>query len=64
MATPLLIFPFNGNALEALDALGTNVNNGALQLRPMELEGKEVMSYRGLPIRQLDAMLNTETRVQ
>lgn len=54
----------NSTILEALDALGTNVNNGALQLRPMELEGKEVMGYRGLPIRQLDAMLNTETRVQ
>lgn len=53
----------NATLIEALDALGTNTSNGALQLRPMELEGKEVTSWRGLPIRQLDAMLNTETRV-
>ena len=53
----------NATILEALDALGTNSNNAALQLRPAELEGKEINTWRGLPVRQLDALLNTETRV-
>lgn len=53
----------NATIIEALDALGTNSNNAALQLRPAELEGKEITTWRGLPVRQLDALLNTETRV-
>ena len=53
----------NAAVIEALDALGTNTANNALMLKPMELEGKEVLSWRQLPIRQLDAMLTTETRV-
>jgi hypothetical protein len=50
--------------IEALDALGTNSQNAALRLVPAELEGKEIVMWRGLPIRQLDALVNTETRVQ
>lgn len=53
----------NASVLEALDATQTNSNNTALRLMPMELEGQEVLSYRGIPIRQLDALLNTETVV-
>jgi hypothetical protein len=53
----------NRDVLAALDALGTDKNNGALQLRPMELEGMEVMSYRGIPIRETDALINAEQRV-
>lgn len=53
----------NATIIEALDALGTNSSNAALQLRPAELEGKEITTWRGLPVRQLDALLNTETRV-
>lgn len=53
----------NATVIEALDALQTNTTNTALMLKPMELEGKEVLSYRGIPIRQADALLNTETRV-
>jgi hypothetical protein len=53
----------NRDMIEALDALGTNSGNGALMIRPMELEGKEVMSYRGLPIRETDALINAESLV-
>jgi len=53
----------NRTVLEALDALGTNSSNGALQLRPMELEGKEVLSYRGIPIRETDSIINAESVV-
>jgi len=53
----------NRGVLEALDATGTNSSNGALMLKPMELEGRMVQSYRGIPIEVTDALLNTETRV-
>lgn len=53
----------NRDMLEALDALGTNSSNGALMLKPMELEGKEVLSYRGMPIRETDALINAEALV-
>jgi hypothetical protein len=53
----------NRTILEALDATGTNASNGALMLKPMELEGRVVQSYRGIPIEVTDALLNTETRV-
>ncbi len=53
----------NRATLAALDALQTNTSNGALQLRPMELEGRVVQSYRGIPIEVTDALLNTETVV-
>lgn len=53
----------NADVYEALDALSTNNSNTAFQLRPMELEGREVMTYRGMPIRKTDALLNTETLV-
>jgi hypothetical protein len=49
--------------LEALDATGTNASNGALMLKPMELEGQTVQSYRGIPIQVSDALLSTEARV-
>jgi hypothetical protein len=50
----------NRTVLEALDAAGTNSSNGALQLRPGELEGRPVQTYRGIPIEVTDAILNTE----
>jgi hypothetical protein len=55
----------NRDVLEALDALGTNDGNtdSFIRLRPIEIEGKEVLSYRGIPIRECDAILNTEARV-
>lgn len=53
----------NRTVLEALDATQTNSSNNALQLRPMELEGRTVDSYRGIPIEVTDAILNTESLV-
>ncbi len=55
----------NRDAIEALDGLATNggSTDSFVRLRPMELEGKEVMSYRGIPIRETDALLNTEARI-
>lgn len=53
----------NRGVLEALDATGTNASNGALMLKPMELEGRVVNSYRGIPIEVSDAILNTESAV-
>lgn len=55
----------NTDVLEALDALGTNSgsSDNFVRLRPVEIAGKEVMSYRGMPIRETDALLNTEARV-
>ena len=54
----------NRDVIEALDATSASASlNAALQLRPMELDGKEVLSYRGFPIRQTDQLLNTETEV-
>jgi hypothetical protein len=54
----------NADVYEALDALQTNgTANTALRLTPAELEGKEVMTYRGIPIRRTDALINTETVV-
>lgn len=54
----------NRTVYEALDAQLTSPSlNAALQLRRMELEGEEVESYRNIPIRVTDALLNTEARV-
>lgn len=56
----------NRDMLEALDALATptgTANATALQLRREELEGKEVLMYRGIPIRETDSILNSEARV-
>jgi hypothetical protein len=55
----------NRDVLEALDALGTNAgaSDNFVRLKPMEIQGKEVMTYRGIPIRETDAILNTEARV-
>lgn len=53
----------NRTALEALDATQTNSANGALMLKPMELEGRTVDSYRGIPIEVTDAILNTESTI-
>lgn len=55
----------NRDVLEALDALGTNAgaSDNFTRLRPMEIQGKEVLTYRGMPLRETDAILNTEARV-
>jgi hypothetical protein len=55
----------NRDVMEALDALATNAgaSDSFIRLRPLEIEGKEVLTYRGIPIRETDALLNTEARV-
>jgi len=55
----------NRDVLEALDALAVNqgASDNFVRLKPMEIEGKEVMTYRGIPIRETDAIVNTEARV-
>ena len=55
----------NTDVLEALDALATNAgaSDSFVRLKPMEIEGKEVLTYRGIPLRETDAIINTEERV-
>ena len=55
----------NRDVLEALDALATNAgaSDSFIRLKPMEIEGKGVMTYRGIPIRETDALINSEERV-
>lgn len=55
----------NRDVLEALDALANNAGStdSFVRLTRAEVEGKEVLSYRGIPLRETDALLNTEARV-
>lgn len=57
----------NRTLMEALDAEQTNGRGGStdnfVRLRPMEIQGEEVLTWRGIPIRETDALLNTETAV-
>lgn len=55
----------NKTLLEALDAEGTNAagTDNFVRLKPMEIQGEEVQSWRGIPIRETDALLNTESLV-
>lgn len=51
----------NRDFMQALDGATTNANK--VLLTPTEVEGKEVLTYRGLPLRETDALVNTETLV-
>lgn len=55
----------NRDVLEALDALASNAGSADnfVRLTRKEVEGEEVLSYRGIPIRETDALINTEARV-
>jgi hypothetical protein len=55
----------NRDVLEALDGLATNGGSADnfTRLRWMEIQGDEVLTYRGIPIRETDSLLNAETRV-
>jgi len=57
----------NREVLEALDAEASNATAGdnAVRLTRETVEGKEVLTYRGMEIRELDTsvLLNTEARV-
>lgn len=52
----------NRTVMEALDAQSTN--DDKLELRPADLEGRMIDTYRRLPIRMTDALINAEARVQ
>lgn len=51
----------NRDFMQALDGATTNASK--VELKPTEVEGKEVLTYRGLPIRETDALINAETLV-
>lgn len=55
----------NRDVLAYLDQIGRNAGaaDNFIRLRPMEVAGEEIMTYRGIPIRETDALLNTEARV-
>jgi len=55
----------NRDVLSALDTLATNKGStdNFVRLLPKEIEGQEIMTWRGIPIRETDALLNTEARV-
>lgn len=59
----------NSDVLEALDADSTPTTptsparTTSVRLKPTEVDGFEVMSYRGIPVRQVDAILNDEDLV-
>lgn len=56
----------NSDVLEALDADSTPTTGTSasfVRLRPTEVDGMEVMSYRGIPVRQVDALLNNEAQI-
>lgn len=60
----------NSDVLEALDAQATptlattgTTTSGNVRLGVKEVEGHEVLTYRGIPIRETDALVNTEAQV-
>ena len=55
----------NRDVLEALDALATNAGtaDNFQRLTRKDVEGEEVLAYRGIPIRESDAILNNEAVV-
>lgn len=56
----------NRTLLEALDAESTTAvgtTNSFVRLSKMEIQGEEVLTWRGIPIRDTDSILNTEATV-
>lgn len=55
----------NREVLESLDALATNSGNSDnfTRLKHKEIQGEEVLTYRGIPIRETDSLVNTEETV-
>lgn len=62
---PRTVIYANREILEALDALATNkgASDNFVRLTRMEIAGEEILTYRGIPIRESDALLNTEAAV-
>jgi hypothetical protein len=55
----------NRTILEALEALSVNKgsSDNFVRLTPDDIQGREVMTYKGLPIRETDSIINAETVV-
>ncbi len=55
----------NRTILEALEALSVNkgTSDNFVRLTPDEIQGREVMTYKGIPIRETDSIINAETVV-
>ena len=55
----------NRDFLQALDAKATNGGTGDnfVRMTPDDIAGKEIPTYRGIPIRETDALINAEARV-
>lgn len=56
----------NRDVMESLDALATNAGASDSFIRlttGKDIQGEEVLMYRGIPIRETDALINTEARV-
>lgn len=56
----------NSDVLAALDADSTPTTGTSasyVRLSPTEVDGFEVMGYRGIPVRQVDAILNNEAQI-
>lgn len=55
----------NADVLQSLDALATNDGNGDnfVRLSPDQVEGEEILSYRGIPIREASALKTSEAQV-
>lgn len=55
----------NRDVLEALDAQATNkgTDDNFVRLRTVEVEGREIKTYRGIPIRECDSIINDEEQV-
>lgn len=55
----------NRDVLEVLDALGSNAGaaDNFIRLTPKQIEGQEVQTYRGWPVKECQALLNTEAVV-
>jgi hypothetical protein len=65
-ATGKIVIYANRTVLAYLDQLGVNAGVADNFIRittAMDVQGKEVKSYRGIPIRETDAIVNTEARV-
>lgn len=56
----------NADVFEALDAMGSNSgsSDNFIRLTPREIQGEEVLTYRGIPVRRVDQIHNAEARVQ
>lgn len=55
----------NSDILEALDIISRNAgtNDNYIRLTPMEIQGKEIETFRKIPIRETDAIVNDEDLV-